>query len=283
MNKYQEYLLSQKKNKKDGTFIFMNCAPVEEVCKDDTYGRYSVETNVFLIKQDSDITKTVYELVISKNECPFIETVQIKRGGAYTEVSSVTMPLPKALLCRGAVPDERFIIRTDFNDRLDAIKIKFIKNIADDLEIPLTYQEADRQAYNDMQAALLKENSLRRAAIKHSVGESLVNIYFQPCADNYNHTEISLFIPDKTEVKTVGGPHGPVDREDVLSWSLIMKTTIENGIFFKSITGLTYGRYAYIVKQFDEANNVLFETDYIEFYIRKQQPPVIEQGNIVVI
>ena len=25
MNKYQEYLLSQKKNKKDGTFIFMIC------------------------------------------------------------------------------------------------------------------------------------------------------------------------------------------------------------------------------------------------------------------
>ena len=158
----------------------------------------------------------------------------------------------------------------DFNDRIDAIKIKFIKNIADDLEIAITYQEADRQAYNDMQADLQKENTLKRAAIKHSVGESLVNIYFQPCTSNYDHTDISLFIPDKAEVNKVGGPHGPVNRENVLSWSLIMKTIVENGIFFKSITGLAFGRYAYIIKQFDKANNALIETDYTEFYIQRQ-------------
>lgn len=52
---------------------------------------------------------------------------------------------------------------------------------------------------------------------------------------------------------------------------------------FKSITGLAYGRYAYIVKQLDKDNNLLIETDYIEFYIRKQQPPIVNSGNICVI
>ena len=283
MNKYQEYLLSQKKNKKDGTFIFMSCAPSGEICKDDTYGVYNLETGCFLVKQDPDITKTAYELVIPKNECPFIETVQVKKGRVYTDVSSVTMPQPKALLRSGAVPDECFIIKVDFNDKIDAIKLKFIKNIADDLEIGITYQEADKQAYAERQEVLRKENTLKRAAIKHSTGENLVNIYFQPCADTYDHTELSLFIPDKTEVKQVGGPHGPVNQENVLSWSLIMKATVENGIFFKSITGLAYGRYAYIVKQFDKANNLLVETGIIEFYIRKQYPPIMNQGNVVVI
>lgn len=264
MNKYQEYLLSHIKENCNGTFLFSDCAPVGESCKDDTYGSYDKATNCFIIKQDKDITKTAYVLKISQDKCPFVAAVQVKKSTSYVDV-----PLSEIII--------------DFNDRIDAIRLKFIKNIADDLEIGIAYKEADKQAYNEMQAVLQKEITLKRAAIKHSVGESLVNIYFQPCADNYDHTEISLFIPDKTEVKKVGGPHGPVDQENVLSWSLIMKTTIENGTFFKSVTGLAYGRYAYIVKQFDKANSILIETDYTEFYIQRQQPPIIDQGNVVVI
>ena len=264
MNKYQEYLLSRIKDNDQGTFLFSDCAPVGESCKDDTYGCYDKTTNCFTIKQDKDITKTGYVLKISQDKCPFVAAVQVRKNNSY-----VDMPLSEIII--------------DFNDRIDAIRLKFIKNIADDLEIRIVYKEADKQAYNEMQAVLQKENTLKRAAIKHSVGESLVNIYFQPCANNYDHTEISLFIPDKTEVKKVGGPHGPVNQENVLSWSLIVKTTVENGIFFKSITGLAFGRYAYIIKQFDKANNALIETDYTEFYIQRQQPPIIDQGNIVVI
>lgn len=149
--------------------------------------------------------------------------------------------------------------------------------------LTIAYKEADKQAYFERQEVLRKENMLKHAAIKHSTGENLVNIYFQACSENYDHTEISLFIPDKTEVIRVGSPHGPVNQENVLSWTLIMKATIENGIFFKSIPGLAYGRYAYLVKQFDKANNLLIETDYMEFYIKMQQPPIIDKGNIVVI
>ena len=285
MNKYQKYLISQNKRLKEGTFLFSNCAPVGQSCNDDTNGSYNADANCFLIKQDQDITKTVYELAISKSQCPFIDSVQVKKNNAYTDVliSNVPVTLQAGIRRVKETVEERFVITVDFNDRIDAIKLTFIKNIADDLEIVIAYQEADKQAYAERQETLRKENILNRAAIKHSVGDSLVNIYFKPCTDNYDHTEISLFIPDKTEVKKVGGPYGPVNQEDVLSWSLIMKTTVENGIFFKSITGLAYGRYAYIVKQFDKDNNMLIETDYIEFYIRKQQPPMVNSGNICVI
>ena len=275
MNKYQEYLISQKKRHKEGISLFSSCAPVGASCNYGAYGRHNETTNCFLIKQDQDITKTVYELVISKSKCPFIDSVQVKKNNVYTNVpiSNVPVTLQAGMRREKEIFEERFIITVDFNDRIDAIKLSFIKNIADDLEIGIAYQEADKQAYAARQEILRKENTLRRAAIKHSVGESLVNIYFQPCADNYNHTEISLFIPDKTEVKQVGGPHGPVNQENVLSWSMILKTTVENGIFFKSITGLAYGRYAYIVKQFDKSNSLLVETGYIEFEIKK--PPTV--------
>lgn len=285
MNKYQEYLLKNR-SKEKGTFIFTNCAPVGEVCKDDTYGCYTDDTGCFLIKQASDITKTRYELAISKKEYPFIEAVQTKKDGVYTDVPlSCANVLPSAPKSRHRqeMPNERFLFTVDFNDRIDAIRLKFIKNIADDLEIGITYQEADKQAYLEKQEILRKENILKRAAVKHSTGESLINIYFQPCADEYDHTEISLFVPDKTETKRVGSPHGPVNQENVLSWSLIMKTTVENGTFFKSVTGLAYGRYAYIVKQFSRENRLLVDTGYIEFYIRQQRPPLIQEGNVVVI
>ena len=264
MNKYHEYLLLYIKDNGKGTFLFSDCAPVGESCRDDTYGSYDKTTNFFIIKQDKDITKTAYVLKISQDRCPFVSAVQVRKNNSYVDV-----PLSEIII--------------DFNDRIDSIRLKFIKNIADDLEIGIAYKEADKQAYNEMQAVLQKENTLKRAAIKHSTGDSLVNIYFQSCADNYDHTEISLFIPDKTEVVRVGGPHGPVNQENVLSWVLIMKATVGNGIFFKSIRGLAYGRYVYVIKQFDKANNLLVETGYVEFYIREPQPPRIEQGNIVVI
>lgn len=285
MNKYQEYLISQSKRSKEGTFLFANCAPTGKVCKDDTYGSYNTETNYFLIKQDPDITKTEYDLAISKNAYPFIAAVKTKKNNLYSDIPLSSVSVSKPINVRRAtqVMDERFIIKVDFNDRIDAIKLSFIKNIADDVEIAIAYQEADRQAYTEKQKIIYKENMLKRAAIKHSTGESLVNIYFQPCADNYDHTEISLFIPDKTETVRVGSPHGPIDQENVLSWALIMKTTVENGVFFKSVPGLAYGRYAYIVKQFDKENNMLIETNYTEFCIQRQQPPVIDSGNIVVI
>lgn len=261
MNKYQKHLLSLcTGNRIRGSFIFCNCAPVGEICNDDRYGKYDADTGCFTIKQDWDITKTVYELSISKIAYPCIDSVHVKKREAYA-----TVPLTTAI-------DERFLITADFNDRIDAIRLKFIRNLTDDLEINIAYQEADKQMYAEKQEALRKENMLKRAAIKHAVGESLVNIYFQPCAYNYDHTEILLFIPEKTEVKRVGSPHGPVNQENVLSWSLIMKATVENGMFFKSVTGLAYGRYAYTVKQFDKNNILLLETGYIEFELKKPQP-----------
>lgn len=173
--------------------------------------------------------------------------------------------------------------RYHIDDRLDSIKLQFIKNIADDLEIEFAYREADKQAYALRQEALKKENMLKRACIKHSVGDNLVNIYFQPCSDDYDHTDIFLYIPEKTEETTTGGRYGPVKKENILSWVLIMKAGAEKGMFFKSITGLAYGRYAFIAKQFDKNNNLLVETDYIEFRIEKQYYFFGDQGNICVI
>ena len=86
MNKYQEYLLSHIKDNGKGTFLFSDCAPVGESCKDDTYGSYDKTTNYFTIKQDKDITKTVYVLKISQDRCPFVSAVQVRKNNSYVDI-----------------------------------------------------------------------------------------------------------------------------------------------------------------------------------------------------
>lgn len=106
---------------------------------------------------------------------------------------------------------------------------------------------------------------LKEANIKVSTGADLVNIYFQPCCDKYDHAEIKLFVPK--DYVTVGGPHGPVQKPS--SWSIIKKCDIPIEDFYKSINGLAYGQYAFVLKQFDKKENIILETDYITFKISK--------------
>lgn len=51
--------------------------------------------------------------------------------------------------------------------------------------------------------------------------------------------------------------------------------------FYKSINGLAYGKYAFILKQFDKNNNLLFETDYIEFSIKEPEVPEFGYINVI--
>lgn len=43
---------------------------------------------------------------------------------------------------------------------------------------------------------------------------------------------------------------------------------VEEGMFYKSITDLAFGKYFYMVHQYDKAGNLIVETDYIEFSLR---------------
>ena len=108
-----------------------------------------------------------------------------------------------------------------------------------------------------------KDNLLKTADIKVSTGADLVNIYFQPCCDKYEYTEIQLYIPK--EFVTVGESYGPVQNPS--TWSMIKKTKVDPEEFYKSINGLANGKYSFILKQYDKDNAIILETGYIEFTI----------------
>lgn len=171
--------------------------------------------------------------------------------------------------------NNQYKIIADFDDRIDTIKFSFVNKIADDYILNVTYTEADKEQYYAKLEQERKDKLLTTVEIKVSTGADLVNIYFQPCCDEYDHTEIKLFVPK--DYVTTGGH----DQKKPSDWSIIKKCDVPTEDFYQSITGLAYGKYAFILKQFDKNNQLLLETNYIEFSIMEPKTPEFEHLNII--
>lgn len=138
-------------------------------------------------------------------------------------------------------------------------KVRFLvdNEFVEALEINIEYEFADVEAYNKKQEQKRKNDLIEKASIKHSTGADLVNIYFQPCSSDYIRTEITLY------------------RDGLM----LAKYKVDEESFFKSIGGLAYGTYSFVVKQFDKNDNLLLETEHIEFTIKAPKTPVMGRIN----
>lgn len=156
--------------------------------------------------------------------------------------------------------NRKYKIGFDFDNPISQIRLVEKNNLVDPLIINVNVILADKNAYY----AKKKDDELRslieKASIKHSVGKDLINIYFQPCQENYSKTEIEFFIADGIYEYGMGYPIASQILVGGKNRQLIAKFSIENGVLFKSITGLAPGVYAYIVKQYSQAEKLLFET-----------------------
>lgn len=134
---------------------------------------------------------------------------------------------------------------TSFDNKIDSIKIVFKNNFADDLILPVVYEEADK-------SELAKQRMLpyiKKARIEHQLGTQFVDIYFELCDECCSKTEITLYTIISNENRLFGAYE--YDRT-------ANRCRIEN---------LACGKYSYIVKQFDESGNLFFETDPRSFCI----------------
>lgn len=264
MNKYQKYILDSFA--KGSNFVFSLCCPtdLEDSNNPTTCGTFNNELDSFNITQVDDITKTQYVLTIDLNNTeinPF-KVISVRKNNQWIEI-------PFA--------NKQYKIIADFVDRIDAVRFSFSNKIADDYILKVTYTEADKEQYYSKLEQARKDSLLAAAEIKVSTGTDLVNIYFQPCCDEYNHTEISLFVPK--DYVTVGSPYGPVQKPS--SWSLIKKCDVPVDDFYKSINGLAYGKYAFVLKQYDKDNNVIIQTEYIVFNILEPKEPELGHLNVI--
>lgn len=253
MDKYQKYILGKFGDTL--TRMFYRACPIEQEEQGNAiqYLFSDESTNSITIKQDEDINKTSYVLVLmgggSSDRYELFSDVSIYKNGIWEKVEKVYYKnkIKQAY---------RFIV--DFNDRIEKIKLSFLNNLADDYIISVCYQEADKEKYYAKKEQEYKDNLLKKANIKVSTGADLVNIYFQPCCDNYACTEIVLY------------------KDNMM----LAKYKVDEETFFKAIRGLAYGKYEFILKQFDGDNKIILETDMISFKIT---PPNSGNGKPTII
>ena len=149
------------------------------------------------------------------------------------------------------------IAKFDWSVPIEKVRFLVDNEFVEALEINIEYEFADVEAYNKKQEQKRKNDLIEKASIKHSTGADLVNIYFQPCSSDYIRTEIALY------------------RDGLM----LAKYKVDEESFFKSIGGLAYGTYSFIVKQFDKSDNLLLETEHIEFTIKAPKTPVMGRIN----
>lgn len=243
MNKYQNYIL----NKIGSKFIYALYFPISSNSADysSDYGSFDGASNSFNIKQDEDITKTRYAIVINTDKLNPLDSVSAQKNDQWLEIP---------------FENNQYVIITDFNDRINTIRFSFIDKIADDYILKVTYTEADKEHYYAKLEQTKRRNLLATAAVKSSTGADLVNIYFQPCCNEYDHSEIKLFVPKTTMDQSTETPS---------DWYIIKNYNVSTGDFYKSISGLAYGKYAFVLSQYNKNNQLLLETDYMMFSIDK--------------
>ena len=251
MDKYQKYILKQIEMGK--IFVFSRCCPIDSESAADLnkYGAFDESADTFNIPQDEDITKTQYSLIIDMEyvEANPFEGIFVHKDNQWVEEPCV---------------NKQYRLVADFNDKTDAIKFSFVNKIANDYILKVTYTEADKDKYYAKLEQARKDSLLAAAEIKVATGADLVNIYFQPCCDAYDHTEIKLFVAKDNA--RIGGSYGSMRKSS--NWSVIKKCDVPVDDFYKSINGLAYGKYAFTLKQFDKNNQLLLETGYIEFLLK---------------
>ena len=204
------------------------------------------EDEKIILKQDPDITINDYTLYISNIS---VEAVFAIKGTSKIPFTAQADPTYRET-------QARFYLPINFDDKIDSVLIEFKNDLADALTIPVVYEEADKQAYYAKKEQERKDELLKVAAIKCSTGADLVNIYFQPCNDSYARTEIILYRDEQ----------------------MLAKYKVDEECFFKAITGLAYGTYKFILKQYDKDNNIILESNPTSFKIESATAHIYGKG-----
>ena len=247
MNKYQKYFL------KEDAYIDCFALGSDINCSLDR----TLENGVVRIKQNEDISIKEYTLA---SRYPFDYLCENEWRKSSKMENRVWQ-----------------IARFDWSVPIEKVRFLVDNEFVEALEINIEYEFADVEAYNKKQEQKRKNDLIEKASIKHSTGADLVNIYFQPCCDKYEYTEILLYIPQEENFKGWTGDGRKV--VEILSWSLIKKCKVPSEDFYKSINGLAPGTYSYVIKQYDKKDDLLMETEHFEFRIQKPKQPIMGRIN----
>ena len=148
----------------------------------------------------------------------------------------------------------KYLIELDYDNRIEKIKIHFSNDVVDPVEIPIVYVEADVKKYDEKVMAEHKKALEEKAKVKVATGDSIINVTFQPVNDSFSYSKVELYTITGTKV---------VNNKTEYECQLMAKYKTPEDVYFHSITGLAYGKYAIILIQYDNLNKEIFKSDYV--------------------
>lgn len=205
------------------------------------YFKFVEENDKIILEQDENIELIDYTLTLSNIYVETIEKILILKNDKWKEIET----------------NETISINLNFLDKTQQIKFVFKNNIADDYIVNIEYVEANKEIYYAKKANEYRDKLLKNINVKCSTGADLVNIYFQPCCDKYSYSEIELY---KENMK-------------------IAKYKVDSEILFKSINGLAYGKYEFVLNQFNSNGTLLISTGKISFSISGPRMNIVGHVN----
>ena len=148
----------------------------------------------------------------------------------------------------------KYLIELDYDNRVEFIKIYFSNGMVDPVKIPVVYVEADVKKYDEKINAERKKALEEKANVKVKTGDSIINVIFQPVSESFSYSKVELYtilglkvVNDKTEYE----------------YQLMAKYKTPEDVYFHSITGLAYGKYAIKLIQYDNSNQEIYKSEFI--------------------
>lgn len=238
MNKYQKFILER-------TLCFIS--KDMEVNDKKAVTNYVNDNDEFMIQQDENYNIKKHNIIV---------------GGL--SIDSIEID--------GKKDDKMNLAVVDFDNRAKEITFNFANNVAEPLTLKLKFIESDHASFDAKEAESNRQNLMAAANIKLAAGADLVNVYFQPVTENYSYTVIELYLAqgnfEKQHISSgVAYKLPPAKLLGGTIESLLGKFKVEDGMMFKSITGLAKGAYGFKLSQYDGKGNLLFTTDYQYFQI----------------
>lgn len=145
-------------------------------------------------------------------------------------------------------------IELDFNNKINSIRLYFIENIVEPVDIYIEYIEADRSIYDKKMQEEHQKELTEKAKVVVKTGDSLINVIFQPVNDSFAYSKVELYAITGTKV---------VSNNKENEYQLMAKYKTPEDVYFHSITGLAYGQYAIILVEYDSSNKEIFKSDYV--------------------
>lgn len=250
MDKYQEYLFksirvsTQLATKKEAPgcsyynkkYIYDNEAGAKE---------FTFKDGKITLTQNDNYHLHKYEIIISH---PKLQDVWIMSKG--NKISGEK------------VDDVTKSITVDFDDKSPSIFVSFSDNLADPIEISIIYVDADKTAWDEK---ILKEHKEQLAEIVNInvvSGDSLINILYNPLNDKYSYSVATLYYAFTKQ--------GEKDK----TYQTMGSFKSEKDKFFIPIINLGYASYAIVLKQYDSDNKVIYESEKIEFTLKRQSTTI---------